>query len=206
MKLMFTKLPQNNGNIKISFDGGQTWESYEIDAIRDTGIPLADDQDYSLIKIKGTASILKDIEVLSGVNIAVDSLNVITPENTTYSLEETPTGKTWINGKPIYRKVCVATEEANTYKTSLPVPGWELQDFEQVISYSFAGTWTHWDSGGSSYNHPPVYLTEGATGSPSVLFWRSEYDRVKQGSIVILEYTKTTDTATGTVTVNISLE
>lgn len=69
MKISFTKLPDKKGNIEVSFNGGKSYIKYDIDSIREDGIPLDDSQDYSQIQIKGTAGILKDLEVLRNISV-----------------------------------------------------------------------------------------------------------------------------------------
>lgn len=69
MKILFTKLPDKKGNIEVSFNGGESYTKYDIDSIREDGIPLDDSQDYSQIQIKGTAGILKDLEVLRNISV-----------------------------------------------------------------------------------------------------------------------------------------
>ena len=67
MKIKFDKLPTGNGKIQVSFDGGNTFTEFSISDIRDVGIPLEDNQDYSKIQIKGKASILKDLDVVKNI-------------------------------------------------------------------------------------------------------------------------------------------
>lgn len=67
MKIKFNKLPAGNGKIKISFDGGNTFTEFNISDIRDVGVPLEDNQDYSKIQIKGKSSILKDLDVVKNI-------------------------------------------------------------------------------------------------------------------------------------------
>lgn len=69
MKINFTKLPTNDGTIKVSLDGGQSFTDYNIADIHEDGIPLEDSQDYEKIQVKAPANVLKNLDVVSGVKV-----------------------------------------------------------------------------------------------------------------------------------------
>ena len=69
MKIKFTKLPTNDGTIKVSLDGGQSFTDYNIADIHESGIPLEDNQDYEKIQVKAPANVLKNLNVVSGVKV-----------------------------------------------------------------------------------------------------------------------------------------
>ena len=69
MKIKFTKLPTNDGTIKVSLDGGQSFTDYNIADIHESGIPLEDNQDYEKIQIQAPANVLKNLNVVSGVKV-----------------------------------------------------------------------------------------------------------------------------------------
>ena len=69
MKIKFTKLPTTDGTIKVSLDGGQSFTDYNIADIRESGIPLDDNQDYEKIQIQAGANILKNLNVVLGVKV-----------------------------------------------------------------------------------------------------------------------------------------
>ena len=69
MKIIFNKLQTSKGTIQISLDGGSTWNSYVVSEIIETGIPLDDSQDYEKIQIKGSASVLKNLDVITSVSV-----------------------------------------------------------------------------------------------------------------------------------------
>lgn len=69
MKIVFRNLPEGEGTVKVSLDGGNTFIDHQINTIRENGIPLADNQDYSKILIKGSANILKNLDILSSVKV-----------------------------------------------------------------------------------------------------------------------------------------
>lgn len=85
MKIVFKELKNIDGVIQVSFDGGQSWTQYSILNIKeDGGIPLPDEQDLSLIKIKSDNTVLSKMEVISSIGAEtivdvsnIESVNVI---------------------------------------------------------------------------------------------------------------------------------
>ena len=69
MKIKFTKLPTNDGTIKVSLDGGESFTDYNIADIHESGIPLEDNQDYEKIQIQAPANVLKNLNVISSVKV-----------------------------------------------------------------------------------------------------------------------------------------
>lgn len=69
MKIRFTKLPTTDGTIKVSLDGGNSFKDYNVADVHESGIPLADSQDYEKIQIQAPANILKNLNVVSGVKV-----------------------------------------------------------------------------------------------------------------------------------------
>ena len=69
MKIKFTKLPTNDGIIKVSLDGGQSFTDYNVADVHESGIPLADSQDYEKIQIQAPANVLKNLNVVSSVKV-----------------------------------------------------------------------------------------------------------------------------------------
>ena len=69
MKIIFKDSKLNKGIIQISLNGGVTYEEYKITDVLESGISLNDDQDLSLIKIKGPANILRNAEVISSIKV-----------------------------------------------------------------------------------------------------------------------------------------
>jgi hypothetical protein len=69
MKIVFEDSELNKSIINVSLDGGFTYKDYEITDVKETGIFLDDSQDYEKIKIKGPASILKNLNVFSSVKV-----------------------------------------------------------------------------------------------------------------------------------------
>ena len=69
MKIKFTKLPTNDGIIKVSLDGGQSFTDYNVADVHESGIPLEDNQDYEKIQIQAPANVLKNLNVVSSVKV-----------------------------------------------------------------------------------------------------------------------------------------
>ena len=69
MKIKFTKLPTNDGIIKVSLDGGQSFTDYNVADIHESGVPLSDNQDYEKIQIQAPANVLKNLNVISSVKV-----------------------------------------------------------------------------------------------------------------------------------------
>ena len=69
MKIVFRNLPEGEGTVKVSLDGGNTFIDHQINTVRENGIPLVDSQDYSKILIKGSANILRNLDILSSVKV-----------------------------------------------------------------------------------------------------------------------------------------
>ncbi len=73
MKIKFTKLPTTDGTIKVSLDGGQSFTDYSIADIHESGIPLDSSQAFDKIQIKGSANVLKNLDVVSSINTLYES-------------------------------------------------------------------------------------------------------------------------------------
>lgn len=81
MKIVFKELKNIDGVVQVSLDGGESWTSYSILSIKENGgIPLSDEQDLSLIKIKSDNTILSKMEVISSIG-AETIVNVSNVEN-----------------------------------------------------------------------------------------------------------------------------
>ncbi len=72
MKIKFTKLPTNDGTIKVSLDGGQSFTDYNVADVHESGIPLDDNQDYEKIQIQAPANVLKNLDIISSVKVEGD--------------------------------------------------------------------------------------------------------------------------------------
>lgn len=109
-------------------------------------------------------------------------------EMNTYSTDEIRVG-TWINGKPVYRKVIIST--SHSAQTNDISHG--ISNLEQII-YSYAVAWKPNQGGGVNYNYPVDNYTTYTLQLGSINETRVS---VKQNGFgdwniyIILEYTKT---------------
>lgn len=114
-----------------------------------------------------------------------------------YSTEETVVG-TWVDGKPIYRKVFVFTlSQANTATTIANLAPLNIDD----LTLAFGVTQAHSSVSTSKIIHGiPNSANELTTfwisGGSSLGVMTSSPQRVGCKNTIVLEYTKTTDTAT----------
>ena len=73
MKIVFKDSKIENGIIKVSLDGGFTFTDYEIADVKESGIPLDSSQAFDKIQIKGSANVLKNLDVVSSINTLYES-------------------------------------------------------------------------------------------------------------------------------------
>ena len=110
-------------------------------------------------------------------------------ENQIYSTDETVIG-TWINGKPLYRKIIKTSVKQGVQKI-YDVSNMNLDDIIRMngsISQS-EGSIVHIPYGTSSNDFAVVYYPKSSN--------QIEVNTTRAGIVnIILEYTKTTDTAT----------
>lgn len=67
MKIVFEKLQTSSKNVYVDFGNG-TWQSYPVNEARANGINIpASCKDYSKIKIKGSAEIFPNMDVITGI-------------------------------------------------------------------------------------------------------------------------------------------
>ncbi len=105
-----------------------------------------------------------------------------------YSTEETFTGKYWINGKPIYRKVLLCTSQATipgAGSSWATISGWNTTGLD-------VETITYWDvpTIGTGKN---FYYPLGLTSLNGQWACISNATTIAVGTPLIVEYTKTTD-------------
>lgn len=106
-------------------------------------------------------------------------------QDNNYSTEEVLTGKFWIDGKPIYRKVNLCTAAATIPAGGaywVVVPGWTMGD-------SDTETITHWEcptvGQGSCFYYQGINNNQWACIATAIT--------IPVGASLIVEYTKTTD-------------
>ena len=109
-------------------------------------------------------------------------------ENQIYSYDETPIG-TWVNGKPLYRKIIKTSVNQGVQKI-YDVSNMNLDDIIRMdgsISQS-VGSIVHIPYGTGSNDFAVIYYPKSSN--------QIEINTTRAGIVnIILEYTKTTDTA-----------
>ena len=102
-----------------------------------------------------------------------------------YSTTEVDTGKTWIDGKPIYRKVITGTLGSKDNWNTIPLSS------NNIISISgFVNTGTTWVAMPRVFNGEEI----GFYWDTTTIYERHNYDYVVgKNYTIIVEYTKTTD-------------
>ena len=69
MKIKFDKLETSSDSIKVSFNGGKSYEDFDVDNIQKRGITLDDSQNYGKIRIVGKSTVLKNLDVVKDISI-----------------------------------------------------------------------------------------------------------------------------------------
>lgn len=67
MKLQFNKLETTNDNIQVSWDGGNTWNSFPVSSAKENGISFTEEDcsDFSLIKVKGKFTTVSNLDFVA---------------------------------------------------------------------------------------------------------------------------------------------
>lgn len=73
MKIVFNKLQTSKETLQVSFNGGTTWNSYVVSEIINDGISLDENQEYDKIQIKGSSTVLKNLDVVKSIEIPESS-------------------------------------------------------------------------------------------------------------------------------------
>ena len=163
--------PDNAYKVKIYVEDSFTsYESQEksIPVGEATWTEYKDRVDFKKITIKGNEVVLND-----------------------YSTEEQRVG-TWINGKPLYRKVIILENGTNTTNTvTYALSNYNIKDVEEIFvvhpSYYSAGTYTY----PFSYYDGNKFMIQ---VSPTDFKITVSYSNIAKNKMLItLEYTKTTD-------------
>lgn len=136
-------------------------------------------------------------EIKSVVNAGIDAIEENQTDITnigTYSTSETNTGKTWIDGKPIYRKVLTFTTGSSAGDMSVNIG--ESNIDKVVYSYGF----TFRDSDGEERPMPNIYRNMSSEYALAIYSTtrtgvQLTYggSRTNMSGYIIVEYTKTTD-------------
>ena len=104
MKIKFEHSKLVEGLIKLSIDGGESFREYNIADVKDTGIPLSDTQDLDKIKIIAPANILRNLNVVSGIQV----------EATLGKADQSVDGNIEATGAVISNSATIGTLNANT--------------------------------------------------------------------------------------------
>lgn len=145
MRIHFKDPKLTDGLIKVSLDGGYTFNEHNINDVKADGILLDESQDFDKIIVKGPANVLKNLDVLSKIQIDGDSIG-----NTGSSAEPvqeyyTDTWYAWepLKGLKIYTKtldVGVVNVFENTRdNTSTLLGEWEIIN-ENTLKYTATHT------------------------------------------------------------------
>lgn len=110
----------------------------------------------------------------------VSDMMAVVNRNNTYSTEETPTGKTWIDGKPIYRIVYNGSySQGTTFATNVN---------ELVCVSGYIATAT--EKTAFPFDSTNLYASITVNSAHNIVaYTNASY----QDSCIVLEYTKTTD-------------
>ena len=125
---------------------------------------------------------------------SIDTINTSIENLTTYSLDEINTGKTWIDGKPIYKKIYDIGTLPNTGTKEIATG---VDDLEHLVC-PIKG-WTYKDNSIDSFPLPFVstagvtYFIDLCLTNDNKIRIRTGNDRSDMKAYVILKYTKTTD-------------
>lgn len=130
----------------------------------------------------------------STIRVVQNSNNISLASNANeYSTTETVIG-TWINGKPLYRKVLTANSLANN---GILIINHNIQNLEKVtkISYSWYDTQDSKWYEGIRWDSATAYIKADGVRSTSVLIScvGTNWSTRTQNVTVVLEYTKSTD-------------
>lgn len=161
-------------------------------------------QTYTNLKLKaqineGSTALLYEPYVVP--SIVVDNEEIYSKASNTYSTSEINTGKKWINGKPIYRKVIRFNPSTSAMETKtahnisniseiLPTSSCMLHRINnQFVPFSmfYPNTTQYLDwSIGWQVDNTHIFTWLGSS-------MRGQMDTSNYGAVTILEYTKTTD-------------
>ena len=73
MRIKFRNLKLQEGVIKVSFDGGYTFQAYNVEDVEE-GILLSDSQELDKIRILGSANLLKNLDVNLDIELAFSNI------------------------------------------------------------------------------------------------------------------------------------
>lgn len=119
--------------------------------------------------------------------------------DTDYSTSEVKTGATWIDGKPIYRKVFTWTTSSTSGQNTiqdLPANVAEVVNmYGFILTNDYSRLPINCIVAGAAYGQAEILTgVGGGSSGPTILFNRNTFARALSRPIwVVVEYTKTTD-------------
>jgi len=126
--------------------------------------------------------------VVNAINELFDSIN----KNRIYSSVETNTGKTWINGSPIYRRAWKGILGAKNYEDALATDLMPPTDFKIISMTGFVND-NNWNSGFSINCYNPAYdeiVYIYRTHNNIIFSWKSTRNLTGWNITCIIEYIK----------------
>lgn len=129
---------------------------------------------------------------LNEIKSVVNNNAVILRGETTYSLNETNTGKTWIDGKPIYRKIINFGSLPNASSKEVNSNISDLDNIVKFIGVAMAQDKTTYCLPYVSTTSSTYFIDLTFTSSETIRI-RTSVDRSNMNGYVTIEYTKTSD-------------
>ena len=141
MKIVFEKLQTSSKNVYVDFGNG-TWQSFPVNEARTNGINIPTScKDYSKIKIKGSAEIFPNMDVITGIKryekVGVDDIIVYCTINDKYELD----GRLGTTSLSYYSDLYFCCDgEKSKFGNSIPIQptdyeGWvaSINDDEMIL-------------------------------------------------------------------------
>lgn len=172
-------------NARVIYEADNVTYLYDSDGIPQLLVP-----DTEAIITEAVSQIPTATTTANGLMSAADKTKLDVLDGNVYSTDETVVG-TWIDGKPIYRKVFSGT--ASSGNMTLNVGTGDVAQWVRVQAYRTTSTGTAQDTIAAFYNGASDYFRcwgriNGATATVELRNAASGYEY-----FAIAEYTKTTD-------------
>lgn len=154
MKIVFNKLQTSKEKIQVSLDGGTTWNSYVVSEIIESGIQLDENQEYDKIHIKGSATVLKNLDVVKSIEIP-ESITT-TDDIFTYDLEKSTNFPNFINSITLPECVtsigkyafydCSSLTSIDLPESLTSIGSWTFYGCTNLKTINFKGTKDQWNA------------------------------------------------------------
>lgn len=177
---------------------GEAYRPIQLDYTTDDVVTYGNARKGTVTRGKSKAVFIY-IKATSGLteNQQEDVLNTIN-ENNSYSTEEHPTGKKWIDGKPIYRRsfLCSGTFTGtanvwNDITTKFTDLSGLIANISSLISANLHNRFPNNDSPLHQLTLGEYILHYPSTNNISVYLLAGQ--TIREGAVLVVEYTKTTD-------------